>query len=116
MVTTLARCAEHPAGQVSRAMRIWRRVRSWMPGPLLTPDLLPAPPEVQRALLTLGHVTRDCGGDLAAAQSVLLSAPGMDVTAIARVAFTGEDRFRAEIRNFNPGMVRSLCPRHLYPG
>ena len=41
------------------------------------------------------------GGDLAAAQIVLLSAHGMDVAAIARVAFTSEDRVRDVIRNFN---------------
>ncbi len=32
---------------------------------------------------------------------VLLSAQGMDVAAIAKVAFTGEDRVRDVIRNFN---------------
>jgi hypothetical protein len=35
------------------------------------------------------------------AQMVLLSAQGMDVPAIARVAFTSEDRVRDVIRNFN---------------
>jgi hypothetical protein len=47
-------------------------------------------------------------GDLAAAQTVLLSAQGIDVTAIARVAFTSEDRVHAEIRNFNPDGSFSL--------
>ena len=32
---------------------------------------------------------------------VLLSAQGMDVAAIAKVAFTSEDRVRDVIRNFN---------------
>ena len=35
------------------------------------------------------------------AQMVLLSAQGMDVAAIAKVAFTSEDRVRDVIRNFN---------------
>jgi Homeodomain-like domain len=35
------------------------------------------------------------------AQMVLLSAQGMDVPAIAEVAFTSEDRVRDMIRNFN---------------
>jgi len=35
------------------------------------------------------------------AQMVLLSAQGMDVPAIAKVAFTSEDRVRDVIRNFN---------------
>ena len=35
------------------------------------------------------------------AQMVLLSAQGMDVAAIEKVAFTSEDRVRDVIRNFN---------------
>ena len=35
------------------------------------------------------------------AQMVLLSAQGMDVAGIAKVAFTSEDRVRDVIRNFN---------------
>ena len=35
------------------------------------------------------------------AQTVLLSAQGMDVAAIAKVAFTSEDRVRDVIRNFS---------------
>jgi hypothetical protein len=35
------------------------------------------------------------------AQMVLLSAQGMDAAAIAKVAFTSEDRVRDVIRNFN---------------
>jgi len=35
------------------------------------------------------------------AQMVLLSTQGMDVAAIAKVAFTSEDRVRDVIRNFN---------------
>jgi Winged helix-turn helix len=35
------------------------------------------------------------------AQMVLLSAQGMDVAAIAKVAFTSEDRVRDVIRDFN---------------
>jgi transposase len=43
---------------------------------------------------------------------VLLSARGMDVPAITRVAFTSEDRMRDVIRNFNADRVRSLYPRY----
>ena len=41
------------------------------------------------------------GGDLAACPDSLLSAQGMDVPAIAKVAFTSEDRISDVIRNFN---------------
>ena len=43
-----------------------------------------------------------------AAQMVLLSAQGMDVPAIAKVAFTSEDRVRDVIRNFNADGFGSL--------
>jgi transposase len=46
------------------------------------------------------------------AQMVLLSAQGMDVAAIARVAFTSEDRVRDVIRNFNADAFGSLYPRY----
>src|SRR5512140_1308870 len=46
------------------------------------------------------------------AQMVLLSAQGMDVAAIARVAFTSEDRVRDVIRNFNADGFASLYPRY----
>jgi transposase len=46
------------------------------------------------------------------AQMVLLSAQGMDVTAIARVAFTSEDRVRDVIRNFNADGFDSLYPKY----
>src|SRR2546430_8096917 len=42
------------------------------------------------------------------AQMVLLSAQGMDVAAIAGVAFTSEDRVRDVIRNFNADGFSSL--------
>ena len=45
------------------------------------------------------------------AQMVLLSAQGMDVPAIARVAFTSEDRVRDVIRNFNADGFSSLYPQ-----
>jgi hypothetical protein len=45
-------------------------------------------------------------------QMVLLSAQGMDVAAIARVAFTSEDRVRDVIYNFNADGFSSLCPRY----
>ena len=43
---------------------------------------------------------------------VLLSAQGMDVAAIARVAFTSEDRVRNVIRNFNADGFGSLYPKY----
>jgi transposase len=46
------------------------------------------------------------------AQTVLLSAQGMDVAAIAKVAFTSEDRVRDVIRNFNADGFDSLYPRY----
>jgi transposase len=44
-------------------------------------------------------------------QMVLLSAQGMDVAAIAKVAFTSEDRVRDVIGNFNADGFNSLYPR-----
>jgi transposase len=46
------------------------------------------------------------------AQMVLLSAQGMDVAAIAKVAFTSDDRVRDVIRNFNADGFSSLYPRY----
>jgi len=46
------------------------------------------------------------------AQMVLLSAQGMDAPAIAKVAFTSEDRVRDVIRNFNADGFGSLYPKH----
>src|SRR5260370_23089831 len=46
------------------------------------------------------------------AQMVLLSAQGMDVPAIAKVAFTSEDRVRDVIRNFNADGFGSLYPNY----
>jgi transposase len=46
------------------------------------------------------------------AQMVLLSAQGMDSAAIAKVAFTSEDRVRDVIRNFNADGFGSLYPRY----
>jgi transposase len=46
------------------------------------------------------------------AQMVLLSAQGMNVAAIARVAFTSEDRVRDVINNFNADGFDSLYPRY----
>jgi len=42
------------------------------------------------------------------AQMVLLSAQGMDATAIAKVAFNSQDRVRDVIRNFNADGFSSL--------
>ena len=46
------------------------------------------------------------------AQMVLLSAQGMDAAAIAKVAFTSEDRVRDVIRNFNTDGFGSLYPKY----
>jgi transposase len=46
------------------------------------------------------------------AQMMLLSAQGMDVPAIAKVAFTSEDRVRDVIRNFNADRFGSLYPKY----
>jgi transposase len=46
------------------------------------------------------------------AQMVLLSAQGMDAAAIAKVAFTSEDRVRDVIRNFNADGFGSLYPKY----
>ncbi len=46
------------------------------------------------------------------AQMVLLSAQGMDATAIAKVAFTSQDRVRDVIRNFNADGFSSLYPKY----
>src|SRR3954467_4365364 len=46
------------------------------------------------------------------AQIVLWSAQQMDVPAIAKIAFTSEDRVRAVIHNFNDDGFDSLYPRY----
>ena len=46
------------------------------------------------------------------AQMVLLSAQGMDVAQIAKVAFTSEDRVREVIHNFNADGFEALYPRY----
>jgi len=46
------------------------------------------------------------------AQMVLLSAQGMDVAQIAKVAFTSPDRVRAVIHNFNDDGFESLVPKY----
>ena len=46
------------------------------------------------------------------AQMVLLSAQGMDVPGIARVAFTSDDRVRDVIHNFNADGFESLYPKY----
>jgi transposase len=46
------------------------------------------------------------------AQIVLWSAQRMDVPAIAKIAFTSEDRVRAVIHNFNEDGFDSLAPRY----
>jgi transposase len=46
------------------------------------------------------------------AQIVLWSAQRMDVSAIAKIAFTSEDRVRAVIHNFNEDGFESLAPKY----
>jgi transposase len=59
-------------------------------------------------------VRRDSGSVVTwrRAQMVLLSAQGMDVPAIAKVAFTSEDRVRDVIRNFNADGFDPLYPKY----
>jgi transposase len=59
-------------------------------------------------------VRRDSGSVVTwrRAQMVLLSAQGMDVAAIAKVAFTSEDRVRDVIHNFNADGFGSLYPKY----
>lgn len=61
------------------------------------------------------RIVRRCSGSVVTwrrAQMVLLSAQGMDITQIARVAFTSPDRVRDVINNFNDGGFESLYPRY----
>jgi transposase len=63
----------------------------------------------------LVRIIRRGGGSVVTwrrAQMVLLSAQGMDATAIAKVAFTSEDRVRDVIRNFNADGFGSLYPKY----
>jgi transposase len=59
-------------------------------------------------------VRRDSGSVVTwrRAQMVLLSAQGMDVAGIAKVAFTSEDRVRDVIHNFNGDGFSSLYPKY----
>jgi hypothetical protein len=61
------------------------------------------------------RIVRRCSGSVVTwrrAQMVLLSAQGMDITQIARVAFTSPDRVRDVINNFNENGFESLYPRY----
>ena len=44
---------------------------------------------------------------------VLLSAQGMDVAQIAKVAFTSSDRVREVLHNFNDDGFDSLAPKYI---
>src|SRR5438128_3506255 len=59
-------------------------------------------------------VRRDSGSVVTwrRAQMVLLSAQGMDVGQIAKVAFTSEDRVREVLHNFNDDGFDSLYPKY----
>jgi transposase len=61
------------------------------------------------------RIARRCSGSVVTwrrAQMVLLSAQGMDIAQIARVAFTSPDRVRDVINNFNDDGFESLYPRY----
>jgi transposase len=63
----------------------------------------------------LVRIIRRGGGSVVTwrrAQMVLLSAQGMDVPGIAKVAFTSEDRVRDVIRNFNADGFNALYPKY----
>jgi transposase len=63
----------------------------------------------------LVRIVRRGGGSVVTwrrAQMVLLSAQHMDVPAIAKVAFTSEDRVRDVIRNFNADGFSALYPKY----
>jgi transposase len=62
----------------------------------------------------LAIVRRDSGSVVRwrRAQIVLWSAQGMDVPAIAKIAFTSEDRVREVIHNFNADGFDSLAPKY----
>jgi transposase len=63
----------------------------------------------------LVRIVRRGGGSVVTwrrAQMVLLSAQGMDVAVIAKVALTREDRVRDVIRDFNADGFSSLYPRY----
>src|SRR5580704_2033559 len=66
--------------------------------------------ELYRAYCAVGH--KRWRASWRRAQMVLLSAQGMDVPAIAKVAFTSEDRARDVIRNFNADGFDSLYPKY----
>jgi transposase len=61
------------------------------------------------------RIVRRCSGSVVTwrrAQMVLLSAQGMDIAQIARVAFTSPDRVRDVINNLNDDGFESLYPRY----
>ena len=63
----------------------------------------------------LVRIIRRGGGSVVTwrrAQMVLLSAQGMDVPRIAKVAFTSQDRVRDVIRNFDADGFGSLYPKY----
>ena len=72
-------------------------------------DLAPA-----EGMKLLGIVRRGSGSVVRwrRAQIVLWSAQAMDVPAIARIAFTSEDRVREVIHNFNADGFDSLAPKY----
>jgi transposase len=69
-------------------------------------------PEEENRLL---RIVRRSSGSVVTwrrAQMVLLSAQGMDVAQIAKVAFTSSDRVRAVLHNFNADGFDSLYPKY----
>jgi len=82
---------------------------SWMAERVQVRDLAPA-----EGNKLLGIVRRGSGSVVRwrRAQIVLWSAQAMDVPAIARIAFTSEDRVREVIHNFNADGFDSLAPKY----
>jgi transposase len=104
----------------------WCRSRSRLPGRGLFLPVLVAETGLVTGRLRVREIDDDEGQRLVRivrrgagsvvtwrrAQIVLLSAQGMDAAAVAKVAFTSEDRVRDVIRNFNADGFGSLYPRY----
>ena len=65
-----------------------------------------------RWLVRIVRRGQQVGGDGRRVQMVLLSAQGMYMAVIAKVAFTSKDRVRDVIRNFNADGFGSLYPKY----
>ncbi len=114
-------------GWIGRAMPVVIAVAGWVcpAGGLFQRALIPETGPVSERLRVreigddegrrLVRIIRRGSGSVVTwrrAQMVLLSAQGMDAAAIARVAFTSEDRVCDVIRNFNADGFGSLYPKY----